>query len=113
MWSLGRWGVNSETDLERSVSCFWDKTVFEGPPLRGVTQGVQGSGRQESDGWTVSLTLGGVSDSLAGVAGDWLTSHLHIRPSEARSGSALSNGSFDSLLAGRCYNLQLFTSKAH
>jgi hypothetical protein len=53
---------------------------------------------------------GGWSDSAAGVAGDWLTSHLHIRPSRARIGSSPSGGSSHSVLAHSCHNLRLFTT---
>ena len=29
MWSLGQWGVNSETDLSRSVFCLFEEMMAE------------------------------------------------------------------------------------
>ena len=56
-----------------------------------------------------SVSYWGVSDSSTGVAGDWLTSHLHIDPSRVRVGSLPPSGSSHSVLADGCHYLRLFT----
>jgi len=45
MWSLGQWGVNSETDLSRSVHLF---SLVERSPVRRVTNAVK-KGADEGD----------------------------------------------------------------